>query len=224
MKSWKRLLFYLTLNVLVSACTVLTVLFAWDQLRGPLPRGLLPEGLQFLNPQRTPAAGVQLFPTATPYTQEQFIQYAWKNGDTLESVAAAYQVTVEELIALNGLAPEALPKAGEVLKIPAASVIIDSVVAAGDLQYERVILKHRGEGELLLTGWRLEDGSGNQFIFPQSPRLMLFKGGAVSVYTRAGVNTVVDVFWGLSRAVWYSGATVILRDAQGNVRYVYKVP
>jgi len=42
MKHWKRLLFYLILNVLISACTVLAVLFFWDQMRGPLPRGLLP--------------------------------------------------------------------------------------------------------------------------------------------------------------------------------------
>lgn len=226
MKPWKRLLFYLTLNVLVSACTILVVLFAWDQLRGPLPRDLLPEALRFLAPQETSQTpgSPQLFPTATPYTREQFIRYAWNEKDTLESVALAYQVSVEELAALNGVSTEKPPRPGDIVSIPAASVTIESVVAAGDLQFERVVLKHRGEGELVLDGWRLEDGSGNQFIFPQVPRLVLFKGGAVNVYTRSGANTVVDLYWGMPQAVWYSGATVVLRDAVGNVRFVYKIP
>jgi hypothetical protein len=33
MSPWKRLLFYLALNVLVSACTMLTVLWLWDSSR-----------------------------------------------------------------------------------------------------------------------------------------------------------------------------------------------
>jgi len=48
MKSWKRLLFYLVLNILVSACTTLAVLFVWDQFSGPMPRNLLPKALSGL--------------------------------------------------------------------------------------------------------------------------------------------------------------------------------
>ncbi len=35
MNSWQRLVFYLILNVLVSACTILTVLVIWDRLHQP---------------------------------------------------------------------------------------------------------------------------------------------------------------------------------------------
>ncbi len=46
----------------------------------------------------------------------------------------------------------------------------------------------------------------------------------MNIYTRAGVNTVVELYWGLSQPVWASGTTVILRDAQNNVRATYLVP
>jgi len=85
-------------------------------------------------------------------------------------------------------------------------------------------MEHRGSGELTLSGWRMEDGAGNIYTFPQNPRLTLFGGGAVSVYTRAGNDTVVELYWGLDNPVWYSGATVTLRDSSGNIRDTYVVP
>jgi hypothetical protein len=92
------------------------------------------------------------------------------------------------------------------------------------LDSERVLLKQQGEGELSLVGWRLEDSAGNIFVFPQFPQLLLYKGGAVNIYTKSGSNTVVDLYWGLNASVWASGKTVTLRDPQGNVRATYKIP
>jgi LysM repeat protein len=146
-------------------------------------------------------------------------------GDTFDSIADQHNISVDELIAVNGFSEEVSLGAGEVLQIPAhpkGSVIIDGVIGVGDLQSERVLLKHRGEGELSLNGWRLQDEDGNEYIFP--PALVLYKGGAVNVYTKAGVNTVVDLFWGLSQPVWKSGEKATLRDAQGNARAQFTVP
>jgi hypothetical protein len=106
-------------------------------------------------------------------------------------------------------------------KHPKGTVIIDNVIGAGDLESERVLLKHRGEGELSMLDWRIEDADGNMFVFPQ---LRLFGGGAVNVHTRPGADTVIDLYWGLDAAMWKSGDTVLLRDAQGNVRHTYVVP
>jgi len=229
MKSWKRLLFYLVLNILVSACTTLAVLFAWDQFSGPMPRNLLPKALSDLASAPTtvvqPAAqGSQI---ARPTPTEEFIVYQIKPGDTFESLAEKYNLSVDELIAVNGFTRSQPLGEGEVLRIPVTprgSVAIDSVVGAGDLESEHVLLKHQGAGELSLVGWRLEDGQGNIFIFPQFPQLMLYKGGAVNVHTAAGANTVVDLYWGLSAPVWKTGVTVILKDPQGNIRATYIVP
>ena len=228
MKSWKRLFFYLLLNVLVSACTTLAILFTWDQMNGPLPRGLLPKGLALARPATaTPPAESSGTAVARPTATEAMIVYQVQSGDTFESIAANHNVSVEELIAINGFTQSQPLGDGEVLRIPLhpkGSVAIDSVIGAGDLDSERVLLKHRGEGELSLVGWRLEDTDGNVFIFPQFPQLVLFKGGAVNVYTKAGSNTVVDLFWGLKQPVWKSGDMVILRDAQGNVHTTFTVP
>lgn len=229
MKSWKRLLFYILLNVLVSACTTLTVLFAWDQFSGPMPRNLLPKALGglFAPPTATPApqASGEIQPQPTP--TEEFLVYQVQSGDTFESLAERYNIPVEELIRVNGFSRSQPLGEGEVLRIPvrpSGSVVIDSVVGAGDLESERVLLKQRGEGELSLVGWRLEDDQGNIFIFPQFPQLILYKGGAVNIHTRSGSNTVVDLYWGLAAPVWKSGSVITLRDPQGNVRATYTVP
>jgi LysM repeat protein len=229
MKSWKRLLFYLVLNILVSACTTLAVLFVWDQFSGPMPRNLLPKALSGLSLAPTTVAqpAAQGSQIARPTPTEEFIVYQIKAGDTFESLAEKYNLSVDELISVNGFTRSQPLGEGEVLRIPVTprgSVAIDSVVGAGDLESERVLLKHQGAGELSLVGWRLEDGQGNIFIFPQFPQLMLYKGGAVNVHTAVGANTVVDLYWGLSAPVWKTGVTVTLKDPQGNIRATYIVP
>ncbi len=41
MKGWKRLLYYLMINVLVSACTILTILVAWERTHNTLGGSLI---------------------------------------------------------------------------------------------------------------------------------------------------------------------------------------
>ena len=84
----------------------------------------------------------------------------------------------------------------------------------------RFLGKTKEETRQILTELSV-DADGNVFIFPQ---LTVFGGGAVNVYTMSGNDTVIDLYWGLTRPVWKSGATVILRDAQENVRDTYVVP
>ena len=226
MKSWRRLFFYIFLNILVSACTTLTVLVIWDQFYGPLPRNLLPEALGRKSGTPTAPATTPLPAALTPQVAptESFIAYQVQSGDTFESIAAQHNMSVEELLAVNGFTKSQVLGIGDVLRIPTnpqGSVVIDSVIGAGDLASERVLLKHVGEGELSMAGWRIEDGNGNVFIFTQ---FMLFKGGAANIFTKKGVNTAIDLYWGLGQAIWKSGETVTLRDAQGTVRSTYKVP
>ena len=102
-----------------------------------------------------------------------------------------------------------------------ARVFIDSVVGAGDLESERVMLKRSGSGELSLAGWQLVEEDGETFIFPQ---LILFEGGAVNIYSRVGQATVVALYWGLTTPVWESGEEVVLLDNQGNEQASYRVP
>ncbi len=99
--------------------------------------------------------------------------------------------------------------------------MIETVIGAGVLDNEHVVLQRSGDGELSLAGWRLEDGAGNTYTFPE---LTLFKGGTINLNTRQGEDTVLDLFWGLSYPIWKAGKTVYLYDAQDELKVSYTIP
>jgi len=278
MKRWKRLLYYLSINVLVSACTVLAILVIWDRVRQPeIDEGTLLGQSQSRttltseeasemgvggepgNPQLAPGA---LLPTSTPkptaVPTRATRAYTVKPGDTLGEISRKFEVEIEELIAANDLVNPDVLEVGQELIIPGGSALlptvtplpvepqtgenteslveptatfaqvtgnpeveIESVVGAGDLSSERVMIRRMGSGDLSLAGWQIVEDGGKVFIFPQ---LNLYEGGAVTLYTRSGKSTVVELFWGLDTYLWESGETVILLDNTGAVRAKYRVP
>lgn len=100
-------------------------------------------------------------------------------------------------------------------------VEIISIVGAGTLNAEWVVVRNAGTESLNLAGWQLKDSNRNVFTFPN---LTLNSGGAVQIHTIAGTNTVIDLYWSLSNPVWDSGEEAQLVDPGGNVRAVYTVP
>lgn len=223
-----RLFLFILLNILISACTTLAVLVMWDQLRGPLPTGLLsrlvddwqePEPAAF-----TPPPGSAETVSVPP---EPCIPYQAVEGDTFEALAGRYQVNASRLREQNGFSTSQEVKPGDLLCIPVSpqgEVVIESVVGAGDLETEHVSLENQGQAQLPLSGWRIEDGRGNVFVFPPSSQFILYPGGGVDIYTRSGVNNVSQLYWGLTQPVWTSGATVTLRDSQGGIQATYQIP
>ena len=100
-------------------------------------------------------------------------------------------------------------------------VEIVSIVGAGTVNAEQVVVRNAGGESLSLAGWQLKDANRNVFIFPN---LTLNNGGAVQIHTISGTNTVIDLYWGLTNPVWSSGEEAQLLDPSGNVRAVYTVP
>ena len=100
-------------------------------------------------------------------------------------------------------------------------VEIVSVVGAGNLGAEAVVVRYNGEGELGLANWQIKDDNGNTFTFPQ---LTLYTNGAVQVHTVSGTDTVVDLYMGLRDPIWESGESAKLYDPQDNLRAIYRVP
>ncbi len=98
---------------------------------------------------------------------------------------------------------------------------IAAVIGAGDLETEHVQLLRTGDGELSLNGWRLEDGKGNVYNFPD---LTLFNGRTINLNTRSGQDTVIDLFWGLASPIWQPGKVVSLYDDQNVLRASYVAP
>lgn len=245
MRQFKRLIYYLSINVLVSACTVWAVLSLWERTHPPLANS----PVQSTSTNPIPAQPNQM-PTDTglggvlsPEQPTQALRmYQVLPGDTLGDIANRFDVSVDDLLELNGLSDANQLGSGQVLFIPLDStpalppatseagsspalqqgvVTISSVIGAGDPASERVVVSYLGEGELSLFNWRLQDMQGNTFTFPQ---LTLFKDGAVNVYTRAGVNTVVDLYWAREDPVWETGEIVTLINEQENVQATYRVP
>jgi len=100
-------------------------------------------------------------------------------------------------------------------------ITIESVIGVGDLETETLVLKRVGEGELLLTGWKISNGRGDEFTFPD---LVLNKNGSVRLYSRSGVNSVIELYWARTEAAWRSGDTASLTDPEGNLRASITVP
>ncbi len=100
-------------------------------------------------------------------------------------------------------------------------VEIVSVIGAGTLEAEWVVVSYQGEDQINLANWELRDEDRNIFVFPQ---LFLHTSGAVQVHSTSGTNTVIDLYWGESDAVWESGEEAQLYDPSGNLRAKYKVP
>ena len=100
-------------------------------------------------------------------------------------------------------------------------VEIVSIVGAGTLDAELVVVRNAGTEPLSLASWKLQDANRHVFTFPN---LTLNTGGAVQVHTVSGTNSVIDLYWGLGDSVWQSGEEAQLLDPSGNVRAVYTVP
>jgi len=100
-------------------------------------------------------------------------------------------------------------------------VEIVSIVGAGTLDAEWVIVRNAGAEPINLSSWKLQDSDRHVFVFPN---LTLNTSGAVQIHTISGTNTVIDLYWGLGASIWQSGEEAQLLDPSGNVRAVYTVP
>jgi hypothetical protein len=98
---------------------------------------------------------------------------------------------------------------------------VDTVIGAGDLANETVVFLRVGEGDLLMTGWQVQDEDGNSYTFPD---LVLNKNGSVRLYSQAGQNSVIELYWGSGQAIWKNGELVSLYDPQGNLRASFRIP
>jgi len=239
---WKRLVYFLLLNVLVSVVTTLLILTIWDRKhRTETPGPGSPAGLASLF---TPTVNP---PTSTPEPTQALLAYQISAGETLGEVAYEYDISLEELLKINGLTDPDTIGAGATIFIPVPTataapgeaspgsasdgelgasesggkVEILTVVGVGDLATERVQLRGTGVEDLPLAFWRLRDEDGHEYVFPQ---ITLFGNGAVNVHTAPGDDTVVALYWDSAEAIWESGETVTLLDDAGRVQAIYLIP
>ena len=96
---------------------------------------------------------------------------------------------------------------------------IRGVDGAGTLDTETIRLLNAG-GVAAMAGWTLDDNQGNVYVFPA----FTLHSGAVTVHTRNGTDTVIDLYWGLDKPVLLPGKVITLRDASGAVQSTFTIP
>jgi len=155
MKRWKRLFYYLTINVLVSACTMVTILYVWQNYQSEIPflnivnplaiitplspRALFPDyESQIDTPEPTIVALVATeMPTQVEPADTEMAEmtYTVETGDTLGAIAVKFNVTVAEILAVNEIPnPDAL-EVGQVLIIlrPLVAVATHTALPAAEI-------------------------------------------------------------------------------------------
>ena len=89
---------------------------------------------------------------------------------------------------------------------------IIEVFSVGDVTAEGVKIRNSGN-TVDVTGWTLTNADGNEYTFRAEQ--LIFSQTEVTIYTRAGQDTPIALFWGLDTPVWAEGDIVTLLDAGG---------
>jgi hypothetical protein len=172
MKRWIKFFLYLLLNIVVSALTVVGVLWLWEKYY-PSPCDIANVPTSSMQVNRVEETSVQAVEVSQP-----------QNYDL-------------------------------------AMITINGVFGTGQYELERIFVVNQGESSINLENWSI---TGDENVTYTFPALILNKDGAVNVKSRTGNDTVIELFWGSSEAIWKSGDVVILIDPNGNVHSTYQIP
>ena len=137
MKRWKPLVYFLILNVVVSACVTLAVLWVWDYTHKP--EQLF--AMQNITPVATgnsPAASASQVapvstvlnptPTETVFVIPQNVEaYEVEAGDTLGLIADKFDVSVEDLLKINQIKDADSLSLGMIIYIPGPGGVAPTV-------------------------------------------------------------------------------------------------
>jgi murein DD-endopeptidase MepM/ murein hydrolase activator NlpD len=173
-------------------------------------------------------------------------------GDTLSSIARQFDVSVESLMAANGLSDPNVLSVGQTLIIPTAvesgtsptealpptstlEAPLPTATRDPNAPLPRLIIREViGAGSLADESLVIVNQGGPVDLAGWTlrdesghlytfPSLTLFTDGAIKVHTTSGVDTVTDLYWGQAEAVWASGKVVLLSDPGGNLQARFTV-
>jgi LysM repeat protein len=253
--SARRLLPLILLNVFVSAAVVLGILYWWDNRDKAEPVSeataalVVPTVQPTQEPQVTEAAVEAEVATAEP----ELPTYTVQRGDTLGSIVAQFDISLQDIMTANGISDPDLLQEGQVLIIPEGGSPADAPPPTTEPEPATPALsledQFPSEGEAIVDidsavgiGEVDEEAiliknSGNLPIALLGWRLtdedgraytfgqvtLFGEGAAITLHSGRGIDRPADLYWGFDEAVLRPGETVTLVDDVGNVRATFVV-
>jgi LysM repeat protein len=180
------------------------------------------------SPPRPTDTPPPILPTPTPTPVIHVVQ----PGDSLSAIAFQYDVSIEALAEVNGIADTNVIRVGQKLIIPGPTPVVAAtlpptmtptphippeleiveVIGRGAPATETVVIANLGRS-FSIEGWTLRDAQGNVYVFP---KLYLGTGAEVRVHTGGGEDTPLHLFWNRDTAVWQeAGDTAVVADERG---------
>ena len=238
---------FILTNIIVSAMVMLTVLFVWERIKATPT--LVPESALLTTEGAPPAPTAVVVLSPTP---AQPAQYAVQEGDTLSDIAQAYGVSVEALMAANGIDNPNLLQVGQTLVVPLPTMVpstetlpeptssveplltpLPTLTPSGPSMVEigQVLNPDDLSAEVVVV--RSLGGSTSLEGWTLSdaednvftfPTITLFADAQIRVYSKPGRSTPSDLYWGREMPAWTTGELVTLRDGTGTAVDTYIVP
>jgi LysM repeat protein len=116
---------FILVNVIVSAAVMLTILFIWERAHAPAPSTPAPTSTPPATEEAAPppSAPPVASPTVRPNAHDEAppgpLLYVVQEGDTLGAIAQTHGLSIEDLMAANGLTDPNTLHIGQTLIIPA---------------------------------------------------------------------------------------------------------
>jgi LysM repeat protein len=240
----RQLALVIILNALISLTIAIAVVWVVEQRR-PDPETLAalatPITAPVIAPTFTPTpataaapAPVETTPVATVAPGEEEI-YVVQAGDSLLAIAGRYGITLQTIMDANNLTNPDFVFSGQRLVIPRADAAptpaaqaspaaaaeptltgqglrVASFTGNGVLANEAVQIANDSDLVINLQGWRLEKENGPAYAFGG---ISLFPGSGVVLYSGAGADTSVALYWNQAAPLWESGSVARLVNPQG---------
>jgi len=247
----RRWAIFIVINIVVSAVTVLVVLNLWEAGH-TVPRAVIPTVVPTLNAQSQTRVAATAAATKTS-TPAKVQKYTVQSGDTLSEIARKFDVSVNDIKALNNLPNPDILSEGQVLVIPGSPLtptptrvpiptstraplpVITGTASTALGDFFVTIREIKSPGALASEQVILTNLSGQVNMAGWTmtdgegnqftfPALSLLSKGEVTVHTGKGTNTPTDLYWGQAEPRWASGKVAYLRDPGGKLIATYQVP
>jgi LysM repeat protein len=240
----------IAINVVISATVMLITLFVWEHIRNSASLAPLSTSMP---PTTEDTAGLSAM-TQTPHPgPAEPIQYTVQSGDTLGGIAQTYDVSIEDLMTVNGITDPNLLQVGQILIIPSGPLptpitdlptqtppageviptLLPTLTPSGPTMVE--IGQVLGSDDLASEVVVIRNLGGAVSLEGWTlsdaegnvftfPAITLFADVQMRVHSTPGRSTPSDLYWGRETPAWNGGELITLRDRAGNVTDTYIVP